>query len=196
MEDRVSALYWYIDQVLKIWEEKKYKYLELEGFYWTREEVHLEDNDDELMRQVKEKLGDKYEYSWIPYYGSADAHDWKDFGFDIAYQQPNYFFEISTPMEILTGAIGYAGRHDLSLEMEFDSRLITQKPFRDKYYEYIKEFRKDGAWDNKRITYYEGGDGWYKMAINDMPEVKEAHETMVKILVERKKKLPVIIQKE
>jgi len=194
-EDRVTALSWYIDRVLEIWKEKDYKHLDLEGFYWTREEVHVKDGDDDLMRSIKKKIGKDYEFSWIPYYGSADAHDWKDYDFDIAYQQPNYFFELASPMEILTGAISYAGRHDLSLEMEFDSRLINQKGFRDKYYDYIEEFRKDGAWDNKRITYYEGGDGWYKMAISKNPDVIEAYNTLADIMVKRKETLPVIIKK-
>lgn len=195
IEDRIEAVYWYIDEVLKVWKEKNYKHLELEGFYWTKEEVFVKDKDDELMRAIKKKLGSEYEFSWIPYYGSPDAHDWKDYDFDIAYQQPNYFFEVQTPMEILTGAIAYAGRHDLSLEMEFDSRLIDQKVFRDKYYDYIEEFRKDGAWDKKRISYYEGGDGWYKMAISHDEEVKKAYDFLADILIKRKEHLPQIIKK-
>lgn len=193
-EDRTQAVYWYIDRVLDIWKEKNYKHLELEGFYWTKEEVFVKDKDDDLMRAIKKKLGDKYEFSWIPYYGSPDAHDWKDYDFDIAYQQPNYFFEEATPMEILMGAIAYADRHGLSLEMEFDAKLITQKVFRDKYYAYIEEFRKDGAWDKKRITYYEGGDGWYKMAVSKDPEVIKAYDTLADILVKRKETLPVIVK--
>lgn len=191
IEDRIEASSWYIDKVLDVWKNKNYKHLELEGFYWTYEEVHTKDQDDVLLRAIKEKIGPEYEFSWIPYYWSPDAQNWKNYGFDIAYQQPNYFF-YDRSIETLYGAINFARDNDMSLEMEFDWRLVKDTSFMKKYYAYIDAFRKDGAWDNKRITYYEGGDGWYNMAISEEPHVIAAYDTLATILAKRKAILPVI----
>src|SRR5690606_19902271 len=155
VKDRAQAMIWYIDQVREHWSKNNFKHLDFGGFYWTHEAVVDKHDDKELVRLVKDYLDKINEpLSWITYYGAENSPFWKEVGFDIAYQQPNYFFEVKTPMEILTGAIRFAQNNKLSLEMEYDAR-VNQPEFRKKFYEYLEKFDAVKAWDKLPIAYYD-----------------------------------------
>lgn len=192
--DQIEAAHWFIDRILEEWDKKNYKHLEFGGFYWLHERIKKEDGDDKLVKGVRNILSEKnINFCWIPYYGASGSGQWQDFGFDIAYQQPNYFFKTITPMSIMTGALKFAKNHgDMALEMEFDGR-VEQPEFRERFYTYLEEFEKAGAWDNKPIAYYDGADGWLKLATSTDSEMQKMHKALGDILVKRQGKFSKII---
>lgn len=184
-EDRLTAANWYIDQILEIWNKKEYKYIEFAGFYWLHETIDFDFGDDKLIKSVQNILKEKnIDLCWIPYYGAEGADKWKEFGFNIAYQQPNYFFDPKSPIEIITGALDFAQKHNLSLEMEFDGR-VEQEIYRERFYTYLNEFEKAGAWENKPVAYYQGSDAWLKMAKSNDSEMQKMYKTLGDILAKR-----------
>ena len=191
-EDRLIAVNWYIDRILEEWNKKEYKYIEFAGFYWLHETIDFQYGDDELIKGVQNILKEKnINLCWIPYYGADGADKWRDFGFNIAYQQPNYFFDTKSPKEIITGALDFAYKYNLALEMEFDDR-IEQPVYRERFYTYLDEFEKSGIWDNKPVAYYQGSDAWLKMATSDDIEIRKMYKTLGDILVKRNGKFSVI----
>ncbi|MFV0328895.1 MAG: DUF4855 domain-containing protein [Dysgonomonas sp.] len=191
-EDRLTAAGWYIDRVLEEWEKKDYQYLYFAGFYWLHETIDFQFGDDKLIKGVQDMLKEKnIDLCWIPYYGAEGADKWKDFGFNIAYQQPNYFFDPKSPMEIITGALDFAYNHNLSLEMEFDDR-VEQPVYRERFYTYVDEFTKADVWNNKPVAYYQGSDAWLKMSVSKDPEMQKMVKTLGDILVKRNGKFSVI----
>jgi hypothetical protein len=191
MQDRLKAVEWYIGRILDEWKKKNYKHLDFGGFYWLHETIGEEDGD--LVRTVKSTLSERnIPLCWIPYYGASGSAQWDSFNFDIAYQQPNYFFKTETPMEIMTGALQFAKNHRLALEMEFDSR-VSQPEYRERFYTYIKEFERVGAWNNLPIAYYDGADGWLKLATSNDSEMKKMYKALGDLLVKRQGKFSKII---
>lgn len=185
-EDRVAAATWFADRMLEEWKKKNYKYLELAGFYWLRETIN-NDKAVDLVKAVGEYVHQKkLDFYWIPYYGAKRAGEWKNMGFDIAYQQPNYFFNLDSPHDILTGAIDFGKKANSAFEMEFDARLMTNDGYMKKYNDYIDEFGKEGIWQHTPVAYYEGGDGWYKMSQSSDPKVRKAFQRLSDTLVVRK----------
>jgi len=185
VKDRAQAMIWYIDQVREHWRKSNIKHLDFGGFYWTHEAVFDKHNDKELVRLVKaylEKINEPL--SWIPYYGAENSPFWKEIGFDVAYQQPNYFFEVKTPMEILTGAIRFAQDNKLSLEMEYDGR-VDQPEFRKKFYEYLEKFDDAKAWNKLPIAYYDGDGAWYHMSLSKDVEMQKMKNRLGDIIVKR-----------
>ncbi|WP_106831436.1 DUF4855 domain-containing protein [Parabacteroides pacaensis] len=197
--DRLLAVKWYVERILKEWETKDYHYIQLAGFYWLHEQIDthsLEDGtiieDAQLIKEVQaylKSLG--YPLIWIPYYGAAGVDRWKELGFDIAYQQPNYFFSLESPINIITGAIGIAKKYNMSLEMEFDDR-VTDPAYGKRFYTYLEEFEKAGAWNDFPIAYYEGGGAWLRMNKSYSPEMKKMVKALGDILVQRNGKFSVI----
>lgn len=191
-EDRLTAAYWYVDRVLEEWKKRDYKYLDFAGFYWLHETIDYHFGDDNLIKGVQKYLEQKgIGLCWIPYYGALGADKWTDFGFEIAYQQPNYFFNPETPLSIITGALDYAKRYNLALEMEFDDR-VTDETYRNRFYTYIEEFEKAGVWNDKPVAYYQGTSGWMTMATSRNSELQKACKTLGDILVKRQGKFSTI----
>lgn len=185
VEDRLEAVKWYVSRIFEEWGKKDYKYIDIAGFYWLHEQIDSKYKDDILIKDVQAYLNSiGYPLTWIPYYGAAGADRWNEMGFDIAYQQPNYFFNAKSPITIITGAIEFARKHDMSLEMEFDDR-IKDPVFRERFYTYLDQFEKAGAWDYFPIAYYEGGGAWLRMYRSEDPEVQKAYNALADILVKR-----------
>jgi len=186
--DRITAATWFVNQALEIWKSKKYKHLKLAGFYWVHEAV-ANQSDANVIQAMSNYLHDnKLDFYWIPYYNAGRAGDWNDMGFDIAYQQPNYFFNLTTPYSRLPDAINFAKQHKMAYEMEFDGRLMTSADYRKRFYDYLNEFKKGGVWAQAPVAYYEGGGAWLDMSRSDDPEAQKAFNALGDILAERKEK--------
>lgn len=192
-EDRLEAVKWYVGQIRKIWKEKDYKYLHLSGFYWIHEQIDKEHKDDILVKEIQaylNKLG--FPLIWIPYNGAPGVDEnWKDLGFDIAYQQPNYFFGDNASIDLIHKAIDVVKKYNMSLEMEFDDN-VSKPLYRQKFYTYLDEFEKAGAWDQFPIAYYEGGGAWLRMCQSQDPEIQKMVKTLGDILVKRNGKFSMI----
>jgi hypothetical protein len=96
-EDRIAVTQWYIDQVMERWEAAAYQNIEFVAFYWVREEIYWYTyNYDADVAFVKACI--PYIHSlgkplcWIPYWDARGYDAWKQIGFDVAYQQPGYFW--------------------------------------------------------------------------------------------------------
>lgn len=187
-EDRLKAANWYIDRVMDIWKSKKYKYIELSGFYWLHETIDSGNGDHILVGQIGDRLKNmKLDFNWIPYYGAERADKWKDLKFDVAYQQPNYFFSTSSPMSILTGGVDFGLRYNMQLEMEFDRR-VEQVEYGKRFYDYIQVFQDKGVWDNKQVAYYDGDGAWYMLSISKDPELQKMAKKLGDIVAKRHEK--------
>lgn len=154
-EDRVEACKWYIDQVIRRFGEENYKNLELDGFYWIAEEAT---NSRTILHQIGDymrSLG--YKFYWIPYWGSDGYGEWKELKFDVAYQQPNYFFYDEKPDSVhLKKVCEFAKERGMFLEVEFDERALKKSgDYRaDRLHEYMEAYDKYGVVDSLPMAYY------------------------------------------
>ena len=187
--DQIAAACWFIDMTLAKWEDKKYDHIQLDGFYWVHEAAG---KDFAIIPEVKEYLRKKeMKLYWIPYWNAERSAQWSSLGFDLAYQQPNYFFSTKTPYQRLDDACNFAEQHGLGMEMEFDNN-VSKPEFRTRYYDYIKSFEENGVWDSSRVAYYEGGGAWMKMSKSNDPEMKKMLETLSAIIIGRQEKADVV----
>lgn len=104
-EQLASILYWYIDEVIRGWNQMKPEAIELAGFYWVHETAPLEELP--LIRSTSNYVHHKgYKLYWAPYYGAENAEKWDAIGFDFAWLQPNHYFDherIDHPGEDMLG---------------------------------------------------------------------------------------------
>lgn len=154
--DQVTAAKWYIDQLMSRFKENNYKNFDLIGFYWLEEDTA---KCGSLPKPVSEYVHslDKRFY-WIPYWGAKGYDQWKELGFDIAFQQPNHFFNKDVIDSRLVSACKVAKQKGMGLEMEFDGKVLYENE--DSYYSrltsYINAFEQQGVFDNSPIAYYSG----------------------------------------
>lgn len=189
LKDRFAAAKWYVDQIEHIWKKKKYKYMELCGFYWLHETIDHKNQDDQLISQVSTFLKKKkHDLIWIPYNWAEGAEDWQKIGFTKAYQQPNYYFDLKSGLWILQRGIEFAKEHGLHLEFEFDEK-VAEEGYRKHFYDYVEQFQNGGVWDTKEVAYYEGGGAWYRLSISSDPELKKMFKLLGDIIVKRQSRL-------
>lgn len=153
-DDRARACQWFIDRVRYEFDRKKYRYVELAGFYWLAEKST---DTQGILRTVAEYLdGLKYSFNWIPYFNAAGYAQWKTFGFHNAYLQPNYFFNASLPVSRLDEACALAEKYDMQMELEFDENALAARGMAYRLRDYLEAFRRHGIWADRRLAYYQG----------------------------------------
>jgi len=156
-ENQQKVLQWYIQRVLKQWQERAYKHLELAGFYWTNESIAGEDT--QLATWTSDYLHRlKLRHYWIPYFGARGIGKWREAGFDGVMLQPNYFFR-KKPLALsrFQSAAKIARMFGTGIEIEFDRRSLTDEEFRDRMIAYLDAGVYYGWMKDALLGYYEGG---------------------------------------
>ena len=183
--DRLAVADWYVDEVLKRWQERHFKRLELAGFYWVFERAWGVHHTREIGQYINSRGSRLY---WIPSWPQG-RKAWRQYGFDFVYQQPNYFFHrISTPSDRLEQACRFAEGCGTSMEMEFNKDLLSKPAFLIYFDEYLQAYAKHNVWDRKPVAYYEGVGAWPDMANSNDMAVKSRFKALADIVVNRQKK--------
>jgi hypothetical protein len=170
--DRLTACKWYIDKACEMFDAGGYEHVELAGFYWVAEEMY---HSSGIIEGVAEYLHSKgLRFEWIPYWkgekdwqgNDPDYFTWKDYGFDQAYLQPNYFFNESVPASRLTDAVKVINKYDLGYEVEFDEKAIESLggTKRSRLYDYMKAFKESGVYAKQPLAYYMGENAFCQLS--------------------------------
>ncbi|MEQ7798997.1 DUF4855 domain-containing protein [Pedobacter sp. ASV1-7] len=187
-EDRIEAGKWYIDKFLERYKQQNYAHLQLEGFYWVDEDVNG-------CAEILEPLGDYMRskgkrFYWIPYWNAKGFDQWRKFKFDFAWLQPNHFFNNKIPDSRIDQACDLAKKLGMGMEMEFDPHALNaskeQKSGRLKAY--IEAFKRNGAFAESPIAYYEGGNGMYLFSKSNDPKDKALMDELAAEIIKRKSK--------
>ncbi|WAH35585.1 DUF4855 domain-containing protein [Alicyclobacillus dauci] len=93
-QNKLKAIGWYIDEVMKRWQSAHFDNLQLVGFYWNPESLTVTDPLDASLIQGTSKLVHRADmkFYWIPYYGAVGVTHWQQLGFDDVMVQPNVSF--------------------------------------------------------------------------------------------------------
>ncbi|MGI2297646.1 DUF4855 domain-containing protein [Paenibacillus sp. GXUN7292] len=127
LENKKLAFKWYIDEVIKRFEQAGYKNLTLDSFYWYHERILEAEGEVDAIRFTADYLKDKdYFFTWIPYIGPSSPYVWRDLGFTAASIQPGFAFNASKK-NIFPEITKLAERVGASVEIEYDDyRTLAQ----------------------------------------------------------------------
>lgn len=194
-DDRVIACEWYVQVALKKWRALAPKHLELAGFYWVAE--HSGAAREVLPRVAEVLRKHNQRFFWIPYWNARGAADWRQLGFDFAYQQPNHFFHPDVPDQRLDDACALARANHMGMEMEFDGRAIhSADVFRPRLHAYLNAFDKHGVHAEAAVAYYEGGGALLRMAESDQEDVRALYHTVARWVARRQARADALAGKE
>jgi Domain of unknown function (DUF4855) len=189
-DDRIAAVGWYLTELQRRWQEAGFQNLKLEGIYWVAETTA--NKGEQVLPRVSELVHSHgWKFLWIPYWRAAGAGDWKALGFDAAYQQPNHFFHPDKVNDDrLPEAVAFAKAHDMGMEMEWDSRAMSQQElFLPRMHAYLDAFEKTGAMQHAAMAHYEGGGAMIKLSQHKAPPLQEAYRRYCQAIVKRQKAL-------
>ncbi|MCU6712896.1 DUF4855 domain-containing protein [Paenibacillus sp. J5C_2022] len=170
--NREKVIQWYLDEVELRWAQKQYSHLELAGMYWLEEQINISETGPDLILSTSEKVHAKgMKFFWIPHFLAYKSHMWKDVGIDAVSIQPNYFFE-EMDYDRLEDAANIAKSYGMSLELEFDDRMLTDSVFRERYVDYLNSGVETGLMHNGFKAYYQGNNAVYNMAVSTEPATR------------------------
>lgn len=89
-QDRITAMKWMVDEQIKAFKERNYQNIELCGFYYYPESIAQTDMN--ILNEITDYVRSKELLTiWAPYHKAAGYSEWKNYGFDMAAMQANYF---------------------------------------------------------------------------------------------------------
>lgn len=161
--DRIAAVKWFIEKIITRFYNESFSNIELEGFYWIDEDMN---NSSEVLLPISKYIkSEGLKLYWIPYFGANGRNQWKSFGFDYAYLQPNYYLNQSLNKSRLDDALLLAKKLNLGLEMEFDERYFSQpNTFGKRFVEYIDFFENNDVFKSCPLTYYCGNAAFMQLS--------------------------------
>jgi len=155
-DGRVAAAERFAREVANRFQSARFRRLVHNSFYWLYESVHGQDE------QIVPRVGDRlhamsFRFLWIPFFTAWGVDDWRRWGFDEAWLQPNYFFDPRVPQVRLDSAAVRARSRAMGLEIEFDGRVYTQPGFYDRLGPYLSILESSLDIRRGSIAIYEGG---------------------------------------
>lgn len=184
--DKYDACQWYIDELIKRFKAAGLDYLDLAGFYWVSEDIVTS-------KALTVPIGDyirakDYKFYWIPYWNAMGYSDWKALGFDVAYSQPNHFFEASITDDRIDKTCRLAYTHNLGLEIEFDERALSdhKSSFYTRLETYLDRFEKNNVFKESAIAYYEGGGAILSFSKSENPKDQRLMDRLASLIQSRR----------
>ncbi len=139
VEDRLKALFWYIDSARSMFARLAPKYLELSGFYITSEEIYLPWDIDVNCKYknwdiIAPALSGYCHYKgeglyWIPYHMGPGHKYWKQIGIDQTWMQPNWYWDYKAPGEPhpFAKTMSAIKENGMGMELEFEYSCVTDQ---------------------------------------------------------------------
>lgn len=206
--DQEKACQWYMDLCRDCFQQLRFRHLELAGFYILSEDLPLDPafyksagqtcdsadtwnwnhkNWEEIIPHMA-----AYAHScneglwWIPYHLAPGYKVWKQLGFDMAFMQPNYYWDhdqVSHPLPATKEALQ---RYSMGIELEFEYSLVASVMadgrsgpdgegnatfyakdvplLRSRVRDYMQAYKDTGLYGEIPVAVYSGTDAWHQLA--------------------------------
>jgi len=180
--DRVAVVTAYLHEVVQRVQSQRLSNLSFYGFYWLNEGITPTDSIV-VSRVIAAAHAVELHFLWIPSYGAAGAESWRSFGFDQAWLQPNYFFHPDqVPRARLDTAVAKARAAKMGLEIEFDSRLVSDERFSNRLEPYLTTLENAPDLRDRSIAVYEGGGALFRLARSSVDWQRALYNKLVTLL--------------
>lgn len=220
-EARIEAYKWYIDEARKRFAALNCKQVELAGFYILSEDLHTPWGETELERlncqhkNWEEIIPAVASYLhglneglwWVPYHLAPGYKYWKRYGFDMAYMQPNYYWDLKAPgRHPFEKTIEAVKEYGMGIELEFeyscvasamavektgpdgDGRMIFTEAdvpaLKDMFRTYLQQIKDNGLYGTVPIALYSGTNALTQLATSPFPEDTQLYDELCRFILE------------
>lgn len=219
--DQIRASKWFIDEARARFASLKLKNLVLGGFY-----ILSEDLPNAFGETPEERLNIQYkrwetilpaisEYVhasgeglyWIPYHMAPGYKNWKQLGIDMAYMQPNYYWDLRRkgrhPFEKTLEAVRNYG---MGMELEFEYTMVSDvmkvektgpdgdgapaftladvPGLREMFRDYLRKFKEAGLYGTRPFALYSGTDALHQLAVSEDPDDRAMYLELCRFVLE------------
>jgi hypothetical protein len=155
---RVKDVAEYADSLEARFTRAQYHNLRLGGYYWLHETMGDQQRDSLILPAVSAIAHARgRELWWIPYWKAPGIENWRRYGFDRVWIQPNHYFNPAVPDRRLAKSVTAAQTAGTGLELEFSGPGPYQRL--DPYLESGKAIES--------LAVYEGGGALLRLEQED-----------------------------
>jgi hypothetical protein len=173
---RASAAY--VHAVVARFDSSHFTNLQLRGFYWLHEEIHGQ--EEQVVPLVAKAVHDEgKEFFWVPFYTGWGVESWKQWGFDEAWLQPNYFFNLKVAESRLDSSVDRARRLGMGIELEFDGRAYSNPSYYDRLDAYLRVLGQAPDLQSRAVLVYEGGGGLVSLSRSHVKRDQDLYQRFV-----------------
>ena len=213
VEDQIAACTWYCNEARRRFEVLAPRNLGLSGFYILSEELPYAGGGategynaqykrwETIVPALATHLHKCREgLYWIPYHLAPGYKKWKEWGIDMAFMQPNYYWDYHNdnanhPFVRTTDAMRAYG---MGMETEFEYSIVTavmKEPgmmgpdgegrmiytiddvpgLKDQFREYMTRFKDGGFYGKVPLAIYTGTDAMHQLATSTEPDDVELY---------------------
>lgn len=177
---RAEAAGAFVDVAARRFAGAGFRHIRLDGFYWLSESISPPDHD--VVVAVSRRVHrDRLRFLWIPFYGAPGQAQWRDLGFDEAWLQPNYFFRLTVAADRVDSAAMRARAQGLGIEVEFNSRLLTDSAYRDRLDPYLR-LLEDPSIARQSVALYDGQGALIRLSRSTDPRDRTTYARLVRAL--------------
>lgn len=180
LQNRIRAVHWFHELLKTKWEEAQFEHLELAGIYWFKETIDPTVKEDVAL--VKNSAAIVHEgglpFFWIPYYGSVGYDQWKEYGFDYAIIQPNYYANQAPPAERMNNVRDAAQKFNMAIEVELDEKVTWSRYYYDLFYKQLEKGHELGLDGSVTNAYYAGAKTIVLTAGSQIPEARKVYDDL------------------
>lgn len=207
VEDQLAALRWYIDRARAMFAALDCRYLELAGFYVVSEDLPVAYGETEAERlncaykrweTIVPALSDYCHAAgqglyWIPYHLAPGYRYWQRLGFDQAWMQPNFYWDLHKPeAHPFDKTLEAVRDYGMGMELEFEysavasvMREVGEGPdgsgkmvfteadvpaLKEQFRTYLRRFKEAGLYGVAPLALYSGSDALTQLATSPYPE--------------------------
>jgi hypothetical protein len=171
----------YIHEVVRRFQAAGFAQLRLDGFYWLLENAPALDVDV-ITRVAGDVHAAGLRFLWIPYYAAEGWTRWREFGFDAAWLQSNYFFDPGLPASRVDSAAARAEKNGMGMEVEFDARLSVDSMFCDRLQPYLTTLQQQPQLRAREIAVYEGSGALIGLSFGKQPDGRALYRALGDVL--------------
>lgn len=179
-KNRLSAVRWYYDQLMTRWNQAGFKNINLAGIYWYRESMDpTTPGDVDLVQNVARLVRNNgQQFFWIPFFGAKGYDNWRSFGFNHAFLQPNYYADNGPPDERMDKAAELAKRYNLGLEIECDDGILYNRSYYDLFYKQLDKAHQLNIDQAASKAYYAGSKTLVRVWRSDNYKIRAIYDDL------------------
>ncbi len=191
LEDCVSVYSWYIDEVLRRYNEQNYKHIELKGFFWSNESLsseHFEQEPEYAALCVKALHERGMQCIFIPFYQATGIEKIREIGFDATIMQANLSFNEAlqkNPEKMMEDFAYTAGKYHTGIQMEVhDAFIYNVEKHAALFNQYLVSAVSSGLMTDAVHAYYQGaGYGvFHQWAVSADPAIRWFYDATYKFI--------------
>lgn len=182
-QNRLKAMQWFYGELMDKWKSAGFTNLNLSGIYWYGESIDRSiKGEEDLVKSVAQMVrSNGQNFFWIPSYGAQGYQEWKSYGFTHVFLQPNYYSTQNAQEDRLDSAAELAKQYKTGIELELDTRVITNKYYYDLLYKELAIAHQKGLDRDASIAYYVGlKQIMLDLAYSDFSDIRAIYDDLYK----------------